>query len=176
MVESDSLPPRRALRRRTASLAQTETDRRAQRLISSLTGNAEDWFTTRELAQMSGFPSQSLAVALTALRARRLVQRRYDPKFRALVWSHRATNSDSRGPTGWPTNEALYSIAEAAEVAGRSSKAIERRVDRGTMARGLSIDVVSSQRRISSEPDSLETSLRRPSRSGALFVSFNICF
>jgi hypothetical protein len=86
-------------------------------------------FTAAELSEASGLRPQQTSVALVTLAAVGRVARAYDRARRTHVWQ-RAGGGDIERPP-W---DRWCTIAEAAEMTGRTEKALRRRVERRTLS------------------------------------------
>jgi hypothetical protein len=85
-------------------------------------------FTAAELSEASGLRPQQTSVALVTLAAVGRVTRAYDQARRMNVWQ-RGQGEDVERPQ-W---DRWCTIAEAAEITGRTEKALRRRVERKTL-------------------------------------------
>jgi hypothetical protein len=117
-----------ARRWKSPSSSAPKVQERIERLLDCLEVSPRVGFTASELSEASGLRPRQTSVALVTLAAVGRVTRAYDRTRRKHVWRRRHGEDVER-----PPRDRWCTIAEAAEITGRTEKALRRRVERKTL-------------------------------------------
>lgn len=131
-VESGMGIPRR-LHPAERDTGETDSERRAEALIRLVAGG-EEHLTTAEASLRTGFRPQAAAIAMETLRAIGWVESVWEPDLRMWRWAPLDPGGYSPPPRQARPEDRVYTISEAATASGLSRRAIQRRVERGTLA------------------------------------------